>query len=153
MAAQFCSVVRNRRVDPESSFCKRRCTPRDKISAEPRASIAVQARLRERPVFRILLLRDQLRQFADARFVSGRHLSWRRLRCRDSRNTRTQDSKEDFRDYQQMLSESGPIRDGAEKALLEKVTALVESMLAVAYRRGLPWAVIEMHKTAAVGQA
>jgi len=52
-----------------------------------------------------------------------------------------------------MLSESGPIRDGAEKALLEKVTALVESMLAVAYRRGLPWAVIEMHKTAAVGQA
>jgi hypothetical protein len=35
----------------------------------------------------------------------------------------------------------------------QQCVAMTEAILTVAYRRGLPWAVEEMHKTAAVGQA
>ena len=52
-----------------------------------------------------------------------------------------------------MLSEVGQVRDSEGQALVEKTEALVEAIVAVAYRRGLPWAVMEMHKFAPTGRA
>jgi len=52
-----------------------------------------------------------------------------------------------------MLSEVGQVRDSEGQAPVEKTEALVEAIVAVAYRRGLPWAVMEMHKFAPTSRA
>jgi hypothetical protein len=58
-----------------------------------------------------------------------------------------------FRFYSDCLAKLSMVQDSKSKVLAEKTKTVVESILAVAYRRGLPWAVEEMHKTAAIGQA
>jgi hypothetical protein len=62
--------------------------------------------------------------------------------------------QKEFRDYTEMLAAALAKRQDANaKSFVERAKAMIENILAVAYRRGLPWAVMEMHNTAAVGEA
>jgi hypothetical protein len=62
--------------------------------------------------------------------------------------------KEEFRDYTEMLAAALAQRQDAKaKSFVERIKAMVENILAVAYRRGLPWAVMEKHNTAPTGRA
>jgi hypothetical protein len=68
------------------------------------------------------------------------------LQCEASSDS---ELEEEFPDNTQALAALGQRQDSKSKSLAERTKAPVENILAVAYRRGLPWAVMEMHKTAA----